>query len=234
MFHVKHVEVPDAPPGATRLFGDRLDRAARYAELLAGDGVARGLIGPREADRLWERHLLNCGAIAELIPDGARVVDAGSGAGLPGVPLALARPDLRVTLVEPMLRRVEFLRQVVDELGLDVAIVRGRAEEAAVREAVGTVDVVACRAVAALDTLADWCLPIVRPGGVLLAIKGEQAEEEVARHRRVMRSLGAGTVRVVRCGGDYLDRPTTVVVAERTGATPRRQSRPRARSGRRP
>ena len=234
MFHVKHVEVPDAPPAAMRLFGDRFDRAVRYAELLASHGVARGLIGPREVDRLWDRHLLNCVAIAELIGDEAGVVDAGSGAGLPGVPLALARPDLRVTLVEPMLRRVDFLREVVDELGLDVAIVRGGAEDAAVREAVGTVDVVACRAVAALDKLAAWCLPIVRPGGALLAIKGEQAEQEVERHRRVMRSLGAGTVRVVRCGGDYLDPATTVVVAERTGATPRQQSRSRARSGRRP
>jgi 16S rRNA (guanine527-N7)-methyltransferase len=234
MFHVKHVEVPDVPPAAALMFGDRVPQATRFAELLAGDGVARGLIGPREVDRLWDRHLLNCAAIAELIGYGASVVDAGSGAGLPGVPLALARPDLSVTLVEPMLRRVDFLEEVIDELGLNVAIVRGRAEEAAVREAVGQVDVVTCRAVAALDKLADWCLPIVRPGGVLLAIKGKQAEQEVERHRRVMRSLGAATVRVVRCGGDYLDPPSTVVVAERSGATPRRQPRSRARSGRRP
>lgn len=234
MFHVKHVEVPDAPPAAARVFGDRIDRAARYAELLATDGVERGLIGPREVERLWDRHLLNCAAIAELIGDGAGVVDVGSGAGLPGVPLALARPDLSVTLVEPMLRRVDFLSEVVDELGLEVAIVRGRAEEATVREAVGMVDVVACRAVAALDRLARWCLPIVRPRGLLLAIKGEQAEQEVERHRRVMRSLGAGTVRVVRCGGDYLNPPSTVVVAERGSATPRRQARIRARSGRQP
>lgn len=234
MFHVKHVEIPEAPPAAVRLFADRVDRAARYAELLAGDGVARGLIGPREVERLWDRHLLNCAAIGELIGDEARVVDVGSGAGLPGVPLALARPDLRITIVEPMLRRVDFVREVVEELELDVTVVRGRAEEAVVRESVGTVDVVACRAVAALDKLADWCLPIVRPGGLLMAIKGEQAEQEVERHRRVMMSLGAGTVRVVRCGGDYLDPPTTVVVAERTGTTPRRQSRTRARSGRRP
>jgi 16S rRNA (guanine527-N7)-methyltransferase len=234
MFHVKHVEVPDAPSAALRLFGDRVGRAARYVELLAGEGVVRGLIGPREVERLWDRHLLNCAAIGELIGDGERVVDVGSGAGLPGVPLALARPDLRITIVEPMLRRVDFVREVVGALELDVAVVRGRAEEVSVRESVGTVDVVACRAVAALDKLADWCLPMVRPGGFLLAIKGEQAEQEVERHRHVMMSLGAGTVRVMRCGGDYLDPPTTVVVAERTGTTPRRQSRSRARSGRRP
>jgi 16S rRNA (guanine527-N7)-methyltransferase len=234
MFHVKHVEVPDAPPAAALVFGDRVAAAARFAELLAGDGVARGLIGPREVERLWDRHLLNCAAIAELIGEGASVIDAGSGAGLPGVPLALARPDLSITLVEPMLRRVDFLGEVVDELGLDVTIVRGRAEESAVREALGQVDVVTCRAVAALDKLAEWCLPIVRPGGHLLAIKGERAEREVEMHRRVMRSLGAATVRVVRCGGDYLDPPSTVVVAERSGARPRRQPRSRPRSGRLP
>ena len=232
MFHVKHVEVPGVPPGARRIFGDRIDRAIRYGEILATDGVERGLIGPREADRLWDRHLLNSAAIEELIPNEARVVDVGSGAGLPGIPLALARPDLHVILIEPMLRRTEFLREVVDELGLDVEVVRGRMEEASVRERVGAADVVACRAVAPLDKLARWCLPVVRPGGLLLAIKGERAQEEVQRHRRVLESLGARTVRVVRCGGDYLDQPTTVVVAERRRITPPRQSRLRAQSGR--
>jgi 16S rRNA (guanine527-N7)-methyltransferase len=230
MFHVKHIEGPGLP--ARRLFGDRIDRAVRYAELLATDGVERGLIGPGEVDRLWVRHLLNSAAIEELIADGADVVDAGSGAGLPGIPLALARPDLRVTLVEPMRRRTDFLREVVDELGIDVNVVRGRVEERAVRNRLGLVDVVTCRAVAALDKLTDWCLPLLRPGGQLLAIKGERADEEMERHRRVMASRGAGTVRVVRCGGDYLDPPATVVVAERLGATPRRQGQRRARSGR--
>jgi 16S rRNA (guanine527-N7)-methyltransferase len=211
-----------------------MDRAMRYAELLATEGVERGLIGPREVDRLWDRHLMNSAAIEELIAVGAAVVDVGSGAGLPGVPLALARPDLRVTMVEPMRRRSHFLREVVDELSLDLEVVRGRAEEPAVRNQVGLVDIVTCRAVAALDKLADWCVPLLRPGGQLLAIKGERAEEEVERHRRVMASRGAGTVRVVRCGADYLDPPTTVVVAERTGATPRRPERRRARSGRQP
>jgi 16S rRNA (guanine527-N7)-methyltransferase len=232
MFHVKHVNVPGPPPSAQLLFGDRVGQAVRYAELLATDGVERGLIGPREVDRLWDRHLLNSAAIEELVSAEAHVVDAGSGAGLPGIPLALARPDLRVTLIEPILRRTEFLREAVDELGLDVDVVRGRVEEAAARKQVRAVDVVTCRAVAPLDKLARWCLPLVRPGGQLLAIKGERADEEVERHRRVLESLGAGTVRVVRCGGDYLDPPTTVVVAERTGAIPRRESRTRAQSGR--
>lgn len=232
MFHVKHVEPPGLPAAAKRLFGDRIDLASRYAELLATAGVERGLIGPREADRLWERHLLNSAAIEELIPTGAQLADVGTGAGLPGIPLALARPDLGVTLIEPMRRRTDFLRDVVDELGLELEIVRARVEEAATRERVGPVDVVTCRAVASLDKLAKWCLPLVRPGGQLLAIKGDRADEEVACYRRVMMSLGAGTVRVMRCGADYLDSPTTVVVAARTGASRQRRSRRWARSGR--
>ncbi len=231
MFHVKHVEVPS---GAHRLFGDRVEAAARYAELLRTVGVDRGLIGPREVDRVWDRHVLNSAVIEELIEDGAHVVDVGSGAGLPGIPLAFARPDLRVTLIEPMLRRTDFLLEVVDEFGLGIEIVRGRVEDATVRNRVGVVDVVTCRAVTSLDKLAKWCVPLLRPGGQLLAIKGERADEEVARHRRVLAAVGVGTVRVVRCGGDYLDPPTTVVVAERTGATRRRQPRPQARSGRKP
>ena len=117
------------PSAADTLFGSGLEGARRYAEILAGAGVERGLIGPREVDRIWDRHLLNSVAVAELLEPTARVADIGSGAGLPGIPLALARPDLRVTLIEPLLRRSEFLREVVEELGIDVTIVRGRAEE---------------------------------------------------------------------------------------------------------
>lgn len=119
------------------MFGDRLPRAQLYAEILAGAGVERGLIGPREVDRLWDRHILNSAAVSELIVDGCRVADIGSGAGLPGIPLALARPEVHVTLIEPLLRRSEFLREVVDELGVGVTVVRGRAEESAVRKQVG-------------------------------------------------------------------------------------------------
>ena len=134
MFHVKHVEVSAAPQAAEALFGSRVDRAQRYAEILAGAGVERGLLGPREVDRLWDRHILNSAAIAELLADDERIADIGSGAGLPGIPLALARPDLRLTLIEPLLRRSEFLREVVDDLGLEITIVRGRAEDRSVRQ----------------------------------------------------------------------------------------------------
>ncbi len=225
MFHVKHVGVAAAPEAAAALFGAGLERARRYAEILAGDGVDRGLLGPREMDRLWDRHLLNSAAIAELLDHGERIADIGSGAGLPGIPLAVARPDLRVTLIEPLLRRSEFLREVVDELGVDVRIIRGRAEEMAVREQVGEMDAVVSRAVASLDKLTKWSMPLLRPGGRMVAIKGERAEDEIHEHRRVMTSLGAVDVRVMRCGADYLQPPATVVVAGR-GAPLRRTNRP--------
>jgi 16S rRNA (guanine527-N7)-methyltransferase len=225
MFHVKHVEVSAAPGVAATLFGSRLDRAQRYAEILAGAGVERGLLGPREVDRLWDRHILNSAAIAELLETGERVADIGSGAGLPGIPLALARPDLRLTLIEPLLRRSEFLREVVDDLGLGITIVRGRAEDRSVREQVGEMDAVVSRAVASLDKLTEWSMPLLRLDGRMAAIKGERAEQEIREHRRVMASLGAVDVRVMRCGADYLDQPATAVVARRA-ATSRVANRP--------
>ena len=225
MFHVKHVEVSAAPGVAATLFGSRLDRAQRYAEILAGAGVERGLLGPREVDRLWDRHILNSAAIAELLETGERVADIGSGAGLPGIPLALARPDLRLTLIEPLLRRSEFLREVVDDLGLDMTIVRGRAEDLSVRQQVGEMDAVVSRAVASLDKLTEWSMPLLRLDGRMAAIKGERAEQEIREHRRVMASLGAVDVRVMRCGADYLDQPATAVVARRA-ATSRVANRP--------
>ncbi|MCV7238265.1 16S rRNA (guanine(527)-N(7))-methyltransferase [Mycolicibacterium celeriflavum] len=222
MFHVKHDEVSAPPDAAATLFGDRLPRAQLYAEILAGAGVERGLIGPREVDRLWDRHILNSAAVSELIVDGCRVADIGSGAGLPGIPLALARPEVHVTLIEPLLRRSEFLREVVDELGVGVTVVRGRAEESAVRKQVGETDVVVSRAVASLDKLTRWSMPLLHIDGHMLAMKGERAEEEIRDHRRVMASLGAADVRVMRCGANYLDPPATVVVARREKAVTHR------------
>ncbi|MGV0837090.1 16S rRNA (guanine(527)-N(7))-methyltransferase RsmG [Mycolicibacterium thermoresistibile] len=231
MFHVKHGAVAAPPPAAARLFGAALDRAERYAAILAGAGVEWGLLGPREVDRIWERHVLNSAAVAELPGHGERVADIGSGAGLPGIPLALARPDLHITLVEPLLRRSDFLSGVVAELELDVDVVRGRAEERAVRERVGEMDAVTSRAVAALDKLARWSIPLLKPGGRMLAMKGARAEAEVQEHRRVLERLGAADVRVVRCGADFLDPPATVVVARRVAAT--QGARTSIRSGRR-
>ncbi|BBZ02077.1 ribosomal RNA small subunit methyltransferase G [Mycolicibacterium chitae] len=230
---MKHDGVSAVPPAAREVFGERLGTAQRYAEFLATAGVERGLIGPRETDRLWERHVLNSAAIAELIPEGQRVVDVGSGAGLPGVPLAIARPDLAVVLVEPLLRRAAFLNEVVDELRLEnVTVVRGRAEEKSVVAEHGRADIVTSRAVAALDKLSKWSLPLLRVGGTMLALKGERAESEVAEHRRVMTSLGADDVRVMKCGVSYLDPPATVVAARRSEPKSGRRTRPPTRRAR--
>ena len=215
MFHVKHGDIPDPPPEAANVFGDGMEQAVRYARILAGAGVERGLIGPREADRLWDRHLLNSAALNELLDSGDQIADIGSGAGLPGIPLALARPDLRVTLIEPLLRRSDFLREVIDDLGVDITVVRGRAEEHSVRQQVGEMDAVVSRAVAGLDKLTRWSMPLLRSGAQMMALKGQRAEAELDEHRRVMESLGAVDARVVTCGGDYLNPPATVVTARR-------------------
>ena len=200
---------------AAEVFGAGLAAAERFAALLEEHGVERGLIGPREVDRLWERHLLNSAVVGERIPDGARVVDVGSGAGLPGIPLAIARPDLDLTLVEPMARRVEWLTEVIDELDLDVRVIRGRAEERAVRTEIGTVDVVTARAVAPLARLAGWCLPLLREGGMMLALKGASARDEIARDAAAVARVGGGRPEVSECGVGLLEVPTTVVIVER-------------------
>jgi 16S rRNA (guanine527-N7)-methyltransferase len=204
--------------------------AKRYAAILAGAGIERGILGPGEVPRLWERHVLNSAAVAELVGHDETVADVGSGAGLPGIPLALARPAARVILIEPLLRRAEFLQEVVDDLGLEVAVVRGRAEERDVLRQVGEMDVVTSRAVASLEKLSKWSLPLLREGGRMLAMKGDRAEDEVGEHWRAMSSLGAVDIGVVKCGVDYLTPPATVVVARRGKRISR--SSPRARSGR--
>lgn len=233
-------EPSPAPPSTAReLFADRLPVAIAYADLLATEGVVRGLIGPREAPRVWDRHLLNSAAIGELIPSGSVVVDVGSGAGLPGLALAVARPDLTVFLVEPLARRTVFLTEAVAILALGdkVTVVRSRAEDAG-DLLPGPADVVTARAVAPLDRLADWCLPLAAVGGRLLAIKGASAAEEVAAHAAEVVRLGGAPPAVRQCGADLLDPPTTVVeiVKERPApSTPRaKRSGPgRRRSGRR-
>jgi 16S rRNA (guanine527-N7)-methyltransferase len=197
------------------VFGDRLPLAERYAEHLATTGVEWGLVGPREASRVWERHILNCAVVADLIPPAARVLDIGSGAGLPGIPLALARPDLRVVLVEPLARRVEWLRTVLADLELPVEVERGRAEDTPIRRRWEGADVVTSRAVAPLHRLAAWCLPLVRPGGMMLAVKGMSAPAEVERDARAIAASGGGIPRIETCGIGIVDPPSTVVVVER-------------------
>lgn len=199
------------------LFGDRLSLAQDFAALLRGDGIDRGLIGPREADQLWTRHILNCAVVAPAIPTDAQLVDVGSGAGLPGVVLAIARPDLRIRLVEPLLRRATFLTEVVARLELGaVEVVRDRAENL---HGQWVADVVTARAVAPLDRLARWCLPLVRTGGLVLALKGDRAAEELAAAEPDLRHLGAVDWRVVELGAGVVD-PVARVVRIEAGQRP--------------
>ncbi len=210
---------------ADPVFGNRSATARRFAEHLVTSGVERGLLGPREAPRVWDRHLLNCAVVAELVPDGARVVDVGSGAGLPGIPLAIVRPDLRIVLVEPLARRVDWLREVIADLELAVEVERGRAEDAEVRRRWEGADVVTARAVAPLARLAGWSLPLLRPGGLLLAVKGASAPAEIERDAAAVRRIGGGPPRIERCGVGIVDPAATVVVVERisaAGGRPRR------------
>jgi 16S rRNA (guanine527-N7)-methyltransferase len=198
-----------APDVAREVFGPAFPLARRYADLLAGPGIVRGLIGPSEAGRLWERHLLNCAVVAELIPRPSSLVDIGSGAGLPGLVLAMLLPDVRVTLVEPMARRVTFLEECAGDLGLaNVAIRRARAEEVAGEF---RADVVTARAVAPLGRLAGLALPLVRPGGIVLALKGERAAAEAAEAAPVLRRLGVSDVAVLPAGAGRVSPATTVV-----------------------
>lgn len=182
----------------------------RYVDMLVGPGVERGLLGPREADRIWDRHILNCAALSPLLPVGSTVADVGSGAGLPGIVLALLRGDLTMTLIEPLLRRATFLSEVVAELELTdrVAVARARAED----YSGAPVDVVVARAVAPLDKLAGWTIPLLRPGGMVLAMKGQRAGAETDEHRAALHQLGARAIDVVILGGGQLAEPTTVVV----------------------
>lgn len=229
---MKQVNPPDAPRAVGEVFGDRLDVAVKYADHLTSAGVERGLIGPREALRIWDRHILNSAVVAELMESGSRIIDMGSGAGLPGIPLAIARPDLSIVLLEPMLRRCEFLSELVEKLDLPVKVVRGRAEEPAVRSELSGVDVVVSRAVADLLKLTRWSFPLLRPGGRMLALKGERADAEVAESLAGMTQLGANQVEVVKCGTRYLNPPTTVVSAVRGGrSADARRHRPAERRG---
>lgn len=218
---------PPAPPQAVRIFGERMALAERYVALLAGSGVERGVVGPRETERLWERHVLNCAVIGDLVPGACRVLDVGSGAGLPGIPLVLARPDLTVALLEPMARRVAWLEEVTADLALPMPVHRGRAEQHEGRAAGQDWDVVTARAVAPLGWLAAWCLPLVRTGGRLLALKGASAPEEVARDGGQIRRAGGGDVEIVECGAAVVEPPTTVVAVTRRRVGPASAARTR-------
>ncbi|MEZ0074518.1 16S rRNA (guanine(527)-N(7))-methyltransferase RsmG [Planotetraspora sp. GP83] len=203
-------ELPEPPPVASEVFtGEALDRARTFAELLAGPGVVRGLLGPREVPRIWDRHLLNCAVVAEALGEDTTVVDIGSGAGLPGLVLAIVRPDVTVTLLEPLLRRTVFLSECAEALKLaNVEVLRGRAEELAGKR---TFDVATARAVAPLDRLLAWSLPLLRDGGELLAMKGERAAEELEATRPQLKASGVRSAELVTVGHGRVEPPATLV-----------------------
>ena len=210
-------ETPATPPEAASWFSpERLPLAQEYAALLTSVGVERGLIGPREAPRVWERHLLNSAALADVVPPRATVCDIGSGAGLPGLVLAIARPDLQVTLLEPLLRRAVFLTETIEALGLtSVRVERARAEDYRER-----FEVVTARAVAPLARLLEWAMPLVAPSGVLVAMKGASVDDELADAAATLRRLRCAPPEVIVLGTG----PSTTRVVRVAHADPARVS----------
>lgn len=203
---MKHFEAE--PASAQQIFGPNISKARAYAQALANDSDELGLLGPRELDKLWSRHILNSAVVAERIRVGERVADVGSGAGLPGIPMAIAKPDAKFFLIEPMERRSAWLQKIVGELDLrNVEVLRLRAEEAQL----GDFDVVTARAVAALEKLLKICVPLLRPGGRVIALKGSKALEEIEAAKKQQKKLKIASFELLVCGKDFLAEPTSVV-----------------------
>ena len=203
---MKHFEAE--PAAAVAIFGDQIDQARSFAQTLANDSDELGLLGPRELDKLWSRHILNSAVVAELVKPGDKVADVGSGAGLPGIPMAIARPDAEFVLIEPMERRSNWMLQVVEDLGLkNVRILRSRAEDATEQD----FDIVTARAVAALDKLLKMCVPLLKPRGALIALKGSKAADEIANAKKLEQKLGISSFEILVCGEKFLSEPTSVV-----------------------
>jgi 16S rRNA (guanine527-N7)-methyltransferase len=195
----------------------------RYQEILAGPGLDRGLMGPREMPRLWNRHILNCAVVADpelgLIPQGALVADVGSGAGLPGLVWAITRPDLTIILIEPLLRRATFLTEAVIDLGLTdrVTVLRARAEKVVATPNWTGVDIVTARAVAPMERLLGWTMPLLKPVGDLIALKGSSAQSEIDAAAVAIHQYKITEISVLTCGTGVVEPETTVVRARRTG-----------------
>ncbi len=223
--------VPETPAAAQRIFGDRLGLAEQFVAILADTGISHGLIGPREAPRLWDRHVLNCAVVADAIPpqrEGQRVIDIGSGAGLPGLALAIARPDLDLHLVEPLARRTGWLTGTVAQLGLtNVTVHTARAESMWDRIEAPWVT---ARAVSGIVQLAEWTLPLLTPRGSLLALKGSRARSELDESKTALTRLGVVESAVDVYGEGLLDEPTVVLRATIGDALDRRRFRSRPMS----
>jgi 16S rRNA (guanine527-N7)-methyltransferase len=196
------------PESAKAIFGPQIDRARAFAQKLANDSDDLGLLGPRELDKLWSRHILNSAVVSETVQPGDHVADVGSGAGLPGIPMAIAMPEAHFVLIEPMERRSNWMLEVIEELGLTNAEVRrARAEEVTDLK----FDIVTARAVAALDKLLRLCVPLLKPGGSLVALKGSKASEEIEAAKKLEKKLGIASFEIQICGEKFLAEPTSVV-----------------------
>ena len=206
---MKHIEAE--PEYAERIFGSGIETARGYVRALARDSDLLGLLGPRELDKIWSRHILNSAVVAELIQSGSKVADVGSGAGLPGIPMAIVQPKAKFVLIEPMERRANWLLDVIDELGLtNVRVLNQRAEE--VRQY--DFDVVTARAVSALDKLLRLCIPLLKPGGSVLALKGSKAADEIEVAKKLQKKLRIESFQIVLCGDEILPEPTAVVITK--------------------
>jgi len=197
------------PKEAQEVFGEYIGQARQYFDLLVRDGDLLGLIGPRELPKLWSRHILNSAVVADLVKDGQVVADVGSGAGFPGIPMAILRPKVKFVLIEPMERRANWLADVVvPTLGLEnVKVLRGRAEEAPLRN----YDVTTARAVSALPKLLRMLVPLTAPGGQVLAMKGSKAQDEIEESKSLAKKLKLESFEIVTVGENLLIDPTTVV-----------------------
>ena len=197
------------PKEAQEVFGEHIGQARQYFDLLVRDGDLLGLIGPRELPKLWSRHILNSAVVADLVEDGQLVADVGSGAGFPGIPMAILRPKVKFALIEPMERRANWLADVVvPTLGLEnVKVLRGRAEDAPLRN----YDVTTARAVSALPKLLRMLVPLTAPGGQVLAMKGSKAQDEIEESRSLAKKLKLDSFEIVTVGENLLVDPTTVV-----------------------
>ena len=196
------------PESANAIFGPQIEKARAFAQKLANDSDDLGLLGPRELDKLWSRHILNSAVVAETVKAGGLVADVGSGAGLPGIPMAIALPEAHFVLIEPMERRSSWMLEVIEELGLtNVEVRRARAEEVLDLK----FDIVTARAVAALDKLLRLTVHLLKPGGSLIALKGSKAAEEIEAAKRLQKKLGIASFEIQICGEKFLAEPTSVV-----------------------